>query len=253
MKRMLKLLVACIGLLFASNSAFYARSAGKTRTPSATVTFWNGPEDNIRSDGLPYTDGVRGVLCLVRTDSNQELILNVVTSRRRLWYRFDLPSVLATDCFTGQAPTSESTGLSVAGFLNVHGIGAIQLGEVRAVRANFFAGSVGQFNFLDANGTPPSYPWSCSTNVAVFRQDQTHWYISTSVHNIETFIQTELGGDQIPDATGSPVTPGDTAQLNDTTTKALLGNYRMPFGITVECPTCSMPPDCSSRPCPIPQ
>ncbi len=243
------LVISLIGAIITAGVGSSAVKGGNPKLLPTTATFWNGGGDKIMSDGNPYVDGVRGVLCKVRTDpsSNYEFILNIVNTTRRLWYSF--PSYLLLGCGTLYPPPT-SDGLAVAGYVNFHGIGAMQVGEIRAVRANASAGSVGRFDFLDGNPVLPINPYNWSTNVAAYRWDQTHWYVSTSIDRIYPGF-----GGPIPDATlHNLVYPGDTAQLDDVTTRTFKGNYAMPFAVTIECPSCTQaPPTCGGGPCPIPQ
>ncbi len=166
---------------------------------------------------------------------------------------FPSTSLLSLGCgMDPNAPISDA--VAVDSFVNLHGIGAMQVGEIRAVRANAWAGTAGQFNFLDDHGPElPRFPYNCSTNIAVYRADQTHWYASTSIDRIDGITGANFAA-PILDATLNEVLPGDTAQLNDTTTLAFKGNYSMPFGMTIYCPSCtSAPPTCGVGPCVIPQ
>ena len=248
-----------------------ARAAGKPpANPQATVVFLNADTDNIKSDGSAYAGGVNGVVAELQGGGNGPLLLNIVTTsskpKRYLLYKYpetakvDLSAEASSSpypCgyFPGSAgPTSAATGVKVAGYVNLHSIGQMQIGEARAVRIHFGA-DTGQFLWLSPHNVATG---SCSSTVVAYRQTQTMWYVASDISRIP-------GGTMLPGVRLDPTDnvyevvgtdpswwdrPSAVSQLN---AGPSLGNYVMPFALTVSCPKCPPPPSCASAPCAIDQ
>jgi hypothetical protein len=146
-------------------------------------------------------------------------------------------------------PTSPAAGVKVAGYLNIHSLGQIQIGEARAVRIQFGA-DAGQFNWLSPHNVTTG---SCSSTVVAYRQTQTMWYVSPDIDRLGVTGLGEANGVRFNDQAGLYEVrgtfpdwwdfPSAVAQLQDAPS---LGNYVMPFALTVSCPKCAPPPPCAT-------
>jgi hypothetical protein len=228
MRQMITGLTMCaaLGVLAPTGDA----KAPQTSTTPATVVFRDAGvlgepgSDRIRSDGGAYVHGgQRGLEVQLWTcaDCSQDLTIGTFRSGRTLY--FDYGDKAAG---SGAGPTGVMYDNA---FVNVRAIAAMGVGEIRTTKASFNT-SVGYFRWL---GSP--YPEGGSVNggpfgsqaVVVQRTSQTTWEVYTPVPPDET------------------VAPGYTAsdlnvllQSGRKGTLTPVGNYHMPFGLTITCPTC---------------
>lgn len=264
-------------------------AGGKTPpAPKATVTFANTDTtvspfvpDNIQGDGKSYVGGVNGVVSELQPGATPDgswtgptnLLLNIATTNSRpkrfLLYRYpesakiDLssqPSSSSWPCgyYEGAAgPASSDSGVKVYGFMNIHSLGQMQIGEARAVRIHFGA-DTGQFLWLSPQNVATG---SCSSTVFAWRQSQTTWAVATSISRVAgaTALTEDAGvrydaADNVYEVRGTDPSiwnrPSAVAQLDDAPSR---GNYVMPFALSISCPTCPLPPPCAAAPCAIKQ
>ena len=268
------MLLAASCLVCTTGVGLAARAAKPPANPTATVTFLNAGSDNIQGDGSVYTGGVSGVVAELQGGSTPDgtwsgptdLLLNIVRTtskpKRFLLYKYpesakvDLSGELSSSewpCSSypgATGPTSSSTGVKVAGYVNIHSLGQIQIGEARAVRVHFGA-DAGQFLWLSPHNVTTG---SCSSTVVAYRQTQTTWYVSPDVSRMPGVTSLgESAGVRFNDQVGSYEVrgtspgwwdfPSAVAQLEDAPS---LGNYLMPFALTVSCPKCPPPPACAT-------
>jgi hypothetical protein len=183
---------------------FYLSFTGAGRAADvipAGATFANNTDDHIRSDaGGAYLDGVDGVRCII--DLLDDFILQLHYNgkknapRRELFFDFNDP-----------VPGSINRGTFFEdAFLNVDSIGTLAVGESRSAHAQFNT----QIGLLRFN--PSSYPGT--SYVLVTRTSATTWEIVASA------------------ATGGDVAA--LVQQSKGNSFRLLGNYHMPFKITVQ-------------------
>ena len=246
----------CIALLLVMTSVPLPAAGKPPANPQATVTFLNGPGDNIQSDGKPYVGGVGGVVAEMQGGTT--ILLNLATAsaknRRYLWYHYPAGTEVPTACDPNppMGPVTAANGVYFGGFMSIKSLGAMQIGEVRAVRLHI-GGPDDQFLWLSPYNVATG---QCSGVVAAFRGDQWHWQVATSAARL-----TLPGGyhgiaadGTMADAELNWVLPSEMAQLGSTFFK---GNYRMPLGATVYCPTCPAPGPCpgwaTGTPCAIPK
>jgi hypothetical protein len=255
MKRTLSSLL--VVLLAAAGASLTLGAAGKPpANPQATVTFMNGPGDNIQSDGRPYVGGVGGVVAELQGGTT--ILLNIATTsgknRRYLWYHYPAGTEIATPCDPSgsMGPVTSAGGVNYSGFVSIKSLGAVQIGEVRAVRLHI-GGPDEQFLWLSPYNVVTG---QCSGVVAAYRQDQWHWQVATSTDRLSV-----AGGYHgiAPDGTMADaelnwILPSGIAQLGST---FYMGNYSMPLGLTVYCPACAAPAPCpgwaAGTPCAIPK
>jgi hypothetical protein len=274
MKRLLAatgVAVLAVWAVAALTGAGGAGAAAKpAANPQATVVFLNAATDSILSDGSAYAGGVSGVVAEIQGGGSGPLLLNIVNTsskpKRYLLYKYpesakiDLsavqsPSPYPCGYYPGNAgPTSATTGVKVAGYVNLHSIGQMQIGEARAVRIHFGA-DAGQFLWLSPHNVATG---SCSSTVVAYRQTKTMWYVGSDISRIPG--GTTLPGvrldpaDNVYEVLGTDPSwwdrPSAVSQLN---AGPSLGNYVMPFAMSVSCPKCPAPPTCQSWPCAIDQ
>ncbi|HEX4946871.1 MAG TPA: hypothetical protein VFZ34_09415 [Blastocatellia bacterium] len=168
-----------------------------------TVVFNDSLDNNIRSDGLgAYLNGVDGVQRII--DLLNDLILQLhfagkkTLPRRQMFFDFTKP--------VGNA-LNRGTILEAA-FLNVDSIGTMAVGESRSAQAQFNT-SIGLLRFNPANYPGTSY-------VLVTRTSETTWEITASAStggDVAALVQQARNGTYKP-----------------------VGNYHMPFQITVQLP-----------------
>jgi hypothetical protein len=246
--------------------------------PQATVTFGNGPSDNILSDGSAYAGGAGGVVDELQSGTTPDgnwtgptnLLLNVTAPslkpKRYLLYKYpeaakaDLHLQASSSPYScsyypgSQGPTSVAAGVKVAGYMNIHSIGQMQIGEARAVRIHFGADQ-GQFLWLSPHNVATG---SCSSTVIAYRDSQTTWHVATDIDRIpgaaglSVANGVRLAADGVYEVRGTDVSwwdrPSAVSQLN---AGPSVGNYRMPFAMTISVPTAPAPPPCTVKPCTI--
>lgn len=259
MRRTFIVFAACVlagsGIYQAQNGQSQIQKAAKPApNPQVTIAFLNGPGDKITGDGSAYVGGVNGVTAemqypqiFFKIDSPAGKVKRYVT------YIYPPGTETATPCDPNPpiGPASSAAGVKVATYVVLKSLGAIEVGETRAVRAHFGA-DVGEFLWLSPYNTATG---ACSDTVAAYRSDQWHWQLSTSIDRL-TIPTGEYHGvasdGRILDAELNWVTPSDMSQLGTFT-----GNYRMPFALTVYCPTCTLPqpscPNWRTNACAIPK
>ncbi len=251
-------LCVCVGLAAVGTAAKGA--AKPPANPQVTVGFSGQAGDGILGDTYGnYVGGVNGVVAELQPNGNTpawsgyaNLLVNIANTggRNRRYFTFNYAPV-ATDC--SPVPTGPSAvNSNYKGVLAIHSIGAIGIGEVRAVRAYAFAAD-GEFGWVGEASV------KCSTTVAAYRTGWGTWVVSSDVarlglpncdvvgiepgsctldgagHVASATILSYLGLDGKTDANGNSgpswQTPSGLNQLGFTT--GFVGNYNMPFAITV--------------------
>ncbi len=264
MRRIILRLGVCAGLcvcICLAAGATASKGAPKPPAqPQVTVGFSGQAGDGMLGDSFGnYVGGVNGVVAELQPNGNTpawsgyaNLLVNIVTTggRNHRYFTFNYAPV-STDCTP--VPTGPSaTNSKYAGVFNIHSIGAIGIREVRAVRAYVFAPD-GEFGWTGEDSQ------KCATTVAAYRTGWGTWVVSTDVarlglpscdvagiepgtctldgagHVASATILSYLGFDGKADANGnygpSWQTPSGLNQLGFTT--GFIGNYDMPFAITV--------------------
>lgn len=228
----MRLLLSGLTLLVAASALSPVGNAAAPKPPdytAATVVFRDdvdpeGGVDAIRSDGLgAYVNGgSRGLVVRMYTcpDCSQDLTIGTFSSGRTI--AFDYRNKVDG---SGSGPTGT---MNDNAFVNVRAIAAMGIGEIRTTKASFNT-AVGYFRWLGspypAGGSVTGDPYG-SQAVVVERTSQTTWEVHTPVP---------------PDTQIAPgYTAGDlNVLLKDGRRGTLVpvGNYHMPFGLTVTC-TC---------------
>lgn len=194
--------------LLIGSSGVAVRAAKPTQPTPATVIFRDFSGDGIKSDGGGvYQDNVRGSVCHIFTGASEDLTLGTFQSGRTIQFFYSPASDVVQPTLN---PPSGS--LVDNAFMNIHAIGAMQVGETKTTRAGFDT-NVGKFQWYPVNG---------AQLVVVTRDSQFHWTVSTEP--------------SLPDA-------GDLSDLlqSKKNTTQVVGFYHMPFGLDVTCPTCPLP------------
>ena len=258
MKRMILGMCACV--VVALGASIAAKGASKpVANPQVTVSFAGQYGDGVLGDPLgTYAGGVGGVVAELQVNGNTpawsgfaNLLVNLTKTGGRTKRYFTLTySPIDTPCAAATGPSA--SGSKIQTYLNIHSIGAIGIGEVRAVRA--YLGSLdGEFGW-GGEGSQ-----KCATVLAAYRTGWGTWVVSTDVarlglpncdvagiepgtcsldaqgHVASATLLSYLGTDGKVDANGnigpSYRSPSGVNQLGFTT--GFLGNYDMPFAITV--------------------
>jgi hypothetical protein len=207
-------LVAALGLIGVTRTTPDALSAKPTpNTKPATVLFSEDGGYNITSDGQGAYPGQ------VFTTGSYDFQVNLEGTNRQFNYFFQPTN---TAC-AASGPTGMLLHVARMSIRTLHGV---PLGETRANTASFGT-SAGFFRFLGQDTLNPPH---CSIRVMVHRTLPTEWIVST-----------DLGS--FPEAENPLVTvnTGEIAELlrnGKRNTLEFLGNYPMPFKVTVTCPTC---------------
>lgn len=187
----------------------------------ASVQFRDDVADRIRSDGGPYVDGgQRGLEVRMWINGSQDLAIGTFSSGRTLYFDY-------SDKVPGSG--SGPTGIMYDNaFVNIRAIAAMGIGEIRTTKASINT-AIGHFRWLGspvpAGGSVSGGPFG-SQAVVVERTSAQTWEVYTPVP---------------PDTTIAPgYTAGDLNVLLKTVKNTLtpIGNYHMPFGLTVTCATC---------------
>lgn len=185
----------------------------------ASVEFRDDVADRIRSDGGPYVNGgQRGLEVRMWINGSQDLTIGTFSSGRTLYFDY---SDKVPDSGTG--PTG---GMSDNAFVNIRAIAAMGIGEIRTTKASFNT-AVGLFRWLGspvpAAGAISGGPYG-SEAVVVERTSQQTWEVYTPVPS-----GVVVGYEGYP--------AGDRNVLIKTVknTETPIGNYHMPFGLTVTC------------------
>lgn len=187
----------------------------------ASVEFRDDDADRIRSDnGDPYVNGgQRGLEVRMWINGSQDLTIGTFASSRTLYFDYSdkVPG-------SGSGPTG---AMYDNAFVNIRDIAAMLDGEIRTTKASFNT-AVGYFRWLGspvpAAGSASGGPYG-SQAVVVERTGQT-WEVYT------------------PSPPDTLIAPGYTAGDQNVLLKSVkntltpIGNYRMPFGLTVTCTTC---------------
>lgn len=189
----------------------------------ASVEFRDDPADRIRSDGGPYVDGgQRGLEVRMWINGSQDLTIGTFASGRTLYFDYSdkVPG-------SGTGPTG---AMYDNAFVNIRDIAAMGIGIAnrRTTKASFNT-AVGYFRWLGspvpAGGSVSGEPYG-SQAVVVERTAQTTWEVYT------------------PIPSNTEIAPGYTAGDRNVLLKSVkntltpIGNYHMPFGLTVTCATC---------------
>lgn len=187
----------------------------------ASVQFRDDVADRIRSDGGPYVDGgQRGLEVRMWINGSQDLTIGTFSSGRTLYFDYSdkVPG-------SGSGPTGVMYDNA---FVNIRAIAAMGIGEIRTTKASFNT-AIGYFRWLGspvpAGGSVSGGPFD-SQAVVVERTGTQTWEVYTPVP---------------PDTMIAPgYTAGDLNVLLKTVKNTLtpIGNYHMPFGLTVTCATC---------------
>lgn len=191
---------------------------------SASVAFRDAEGDAIKSNGGAYVNGVPSALEVrmwTCADCTQDLTIGTFQSGRTLY--FDYTNKIPG---SGDGPTGVMYDNA---FVNVRAIASMGIGQIRTTIASFGT-AVGYFRWLGspypAGGHVSGAPYD-SQAVIVERTSQTTWNVYTPVP---------------PDSLTEPgYTAGATnVLLKDGRRNTLvpIGNYYMPFGLTVTCPSC---------------
>jgi hypothetical protein len=187
----------------------------------ASVQFRDDGADRIRSDGGPYVNGgQRGLEVRMWINGSQDLTIGTFSSGRTLY--FDYSDKVAG---SGSGPIGVMYDNA---FVNIRDIAAMGIGERRTTKASFNT-AIGMLRWLGSPvpvaGAITGGPYD-SQAVVVERTNGQTWEIYTPVP---------------PDTLVAPgYTAGDQNVLLKTVKNKLtpIGNYHMPFGITVTCTTC---------------
>ena len=187
----------------------------------ASVQFRDDGADRIRSDGGPYVNGgQRGLEVRMWINGSQDLTIGTFSSGRTLYFDY-----------SDKVPGSGSGPIGVMydnAFVAVRDIAAMGIGERRTTKASFNT-AIGMLRWLGSpvpvGGAITGGPYD-SQAVVVERTNGQTWEIYTPVP---------------PDTLVAPgYTAGDQNVLLKTVKNTLtpIGNYHMPFGLTVTCTTC---------------
>ena len=187
----------------------------------ASVQFRDGETDRIKSDGGgPYVDGGRrGLEVRMWINGSQDLTIGTFASGRTLHfdYRFKDPG-------TGSGPQGM---MSDNAFVNIRDIAAMGIGERRTTKA-LFNTAIGHFRWLGSpvpvGGSVPD-PYG-SEAVVVERTNAQTWEVYTPVPSDTTIAPGYTAGDR------------NVLLKEIKNTLTPIGNYHMPFGLTVTCTTC---------------
>ena len=206
MLRIIIVVVASVFLLALAGTGFSRPGQAVQETP-VSATFTDNAGDHIRSDGGgAYQNGVTGVQAKI--DLLDDFILQLHFSgnknlpRRKMFFDFTAPVP-----GSGSGAFDRGTFYEDA-FLNVDSIGTLAVGESRAAQAQFNT-QIGLLRFNPANYPGTSY-------VLVTRTSETTWVITASAGT---------GGDVVA-----------LVQQAKNNTFKQVGNYHMPFQITVQAP-----------------
>lgn len=181
----------------------------------------DGVVDRVRSDGGPYVDGgQRGLEVRMWINGSQDLTIGTFASGRTLYFDYSdkVPG-------SGSGPTGFMYDNA---FVAIRDIAAMRIGDKRTTKASFNT-AVGYFRWLGspvpAGGSVSGGPYG-SQAVVVERTTQTTWEVYTPVPSDSTIAPDYTAGDQnvLLKAVKNTLTP--------------VGNYHMPFGLTVTCTTC---------------
>lgn len=198
-----------------------ARAPKPPNFTAAAVQFRDDVADRIRSDGGAYVNGgQRGLEVRMWINGSQDLTIGTFSSGRTLYFDYSdkVPG-------SGTGPTGSMYDNA---FVNIRDIAAMGIGEVRTTKASFNT-TIGYFRWL---GSPvPAGGFASgdsfgSQAVVVERTSAQTWEVYTPVP---------------PDTAIAPgYTAGDVNVLLKSVKNTLtpIGNYHMPFGLTVTCATC---------------
>jgi len=198
-----------------------ARAPKPPNFTGASVEFRDGGGDRIRSDGGPYVDGgQRGLEVRMWINGSQDLTIGTFSSGRTLYFDF-------SGKVTGSGNGPTGTMFDNA-FVNIRAIADMSIGETRTTKASFNT-AIGNFRWLGSplpeGGSVSGEPYG-SQAVVVERTAAETWEVYTPVP---------------PDTLIAPgYTAGDLNVLLKTVKNTVtpIGNYHMPFGLTVTCTTC---------------
>lgn len=221
-----------------------ANGSGKSTTTDYPAQFvlQDRPGDLITSDGLgPYVNGVSGV-----TAEFQITTTNGVVSHTQFFFQF-----AATKRQTGRFinlsyTTPVATGCNPnpsanpVGTLRGTGYGAFFIGtepiagpQLLAAEGSFDhgAGTLGPFRFANGVKLDPLLPYYCSDMVVVTRPSRGTWTLTTDTQAGAVYYVN--GQPAYPE---NPEEVGSIAQLmSGGESGSLVGNYRMPFFMTISC------------------
>jgi hypothetical protein len=257
-------------LVVAAGVTLVAKPAGKPpANPKVTIAFANklgttsDPGDNIFQDSGPYVGGTSYVVAEMQ-GYMAYLQVTVGSSPkqpgRSLLFRYPESDRAPLGCNPTTAPlfpSNESFVKTRVAWTEMWQLGAMQVGEVRAVGIGFYQSNSPAVRWMRDTLVDPTCYHLCSDMVVAYRQDLNHWQVATSLSRLTlsanakgiyrkqadgTFVADRAGtyvyhpGD--PGVPGSPelVEPGDVAQLGETV-DTFQGNFHMRFSLTVYCPT----------------
>ena len=181
-------------------------AAKPTSNPGVKVTFADRSTDMIRSDGAPYVDGTGGVVGQIFVSGSGDMTLNLNKTR---------PIRSFAGIYSRLSPGAPNGAFTDGWFINVHGVWQMLPGDTIATGASFSTG-VGDFRWCPEPAPPTSPPWCQSTNtqaVTVTRDSFEHWTVvaDPAVNDLDVLIKFVRGSWQV------------------------LGQYHMPFKLTIEC------------------
>jgi hypothetical protein len=157
---------------------------GTAKNPALTIGFSGQAGDGLLGDALGNYVGGGSVLAEMQPNGSPapftgfaNMLLNITGGKR--YFMFNYPSTVSAGCDGLISPPSPSrTNYKYGGWLNVHSVGAIAIGEVRAVGA-FLGSPDGEMGYT--NMDQPNNAALCSTPVAVYRSAWNSWTISTDI------------------------------------------------------------------------
>jgi hypothetical protein len=222
----------------------HANGSGKSTTINYPAQFvlQDRPGDLITSDGLgPYVNGVAGV-----TAEFQITTTNGVVSHSQFFFEFAAAKHQAARYVNLSYSAPVATGCNPSpsenpvGKLEGAGYGAFFIGtepiagtQLLAAEGSFDHGdgTLGPFRFANGVKLDPLLPYYCSDMVVLTRPSRGTWTLTTDTQVGAVYY---INGQ--PAYPTNPEEVGSIAQMmNGGESGSLVGNYRMPFFMTISC------------------
>lgn len=244
-RRLVALLVSGCVAVVGAQAGQHASGSGKTSTTNYPAQFvlQDRPGDLITSDGLgPYVNGAAGV-----TAEFQITTTNGVISHTQFFFQFaatkrqagryvnlSYTAPVATGC--NPSPSNNPVGSLRRGA----GYGAFFIGTEPVAGTQLLAaegsfdhgdGTLGPFRFANGVKLDPLLPYYCSDMVVVTRPSRGTWTLTTDTQASAVYF---INGQAAYPA--NPEEVGSIAQMmSGGESGSLVGNYRMPFFMTISC------------------
>lgn len=200
------------------------------------------PGDLITSDGRgPYVNGVAGV-----TAEFQITTTNGVVSHTQFFFQFAVAKRQAARyvnlSYTAPVATgcNPSPSQNPVGNLQGAGYGAFFIGtepiagpQLLAAEGSFDHGNgtLGPFRFANGVKLDPLLPYYCSDMVVVTRPSRGTWTVTTDTEAGATYyVHGQAAYAENPEEVGSIA-----QMMSGGESGSLVGNYRMPFFMTISC------------------